>query len=121
MKVLCDESGYIVSYALEGNLVGGIDTTAPKDLEHFQNNFTAYRIRDGDLVFDEARAKTDSEKQAVEELRLRREQECFPIINRGQLWYESLTAEQNTELAAWYQGWLDVTETQTVPEKPVWL
>ncbi len=121
MKVLCDENGFITSYALEGDLVGSIEVSKPEDLEHFQSNFTAYRIRDGDLVFDEAQAKTDSEKQAIEELRLRRERECFPIINRGQLWYASLTAEQNAELAAWYQGWLDVTETQTVPEKPAWL
>ncbi len=121
MKVLCDENGFITGYALEGDLVESTEVPEPEDLEHFQNNFTAYRIRDSNLVFDEARAKTDSEKQAVEELRLRREQECFPIINRGQLWYASLTTEQKAELAAWYQGWLDVTETRAAPETPAWL
>lgn len=121
MKILCDESGYITSYALEGELVNGIEAADLEDVEHFQRNFTAYRIRDSNLVFDEAQAKADNEKQAAEELRQRREHECFPVINRGQLWYEGLTAEQKAELAAWYQGWLDITETHTIPEKPAWL
>ena len=36
-----------------------------------------------------------------DELRKRREAECFPIINRGILWYEKLT----TELPASLQNW----------------
>ena len=54
-------------------------------------------------------------------LRFKREKECFPIINRGQLWYSTLTAEQYRELQTWYQAWLDVTETLVAPEKPGWL
>ena len=57
----------------------------------------------------------------IEELRKQREQECFSIINRGQLWYSTLTTEQYRELQTWYQAWLDVTETLVVPEKPGWL
>lgn len=56
-----------------------------------------------------------------EQIRLRREKECFPIINRGVLWYESLTNEQKEELKVWYQAWLDATETLVVPDKPSWL
>ena len=55
------------------------------------------------------------------ELRLLREQECFPIINRGQLWYSMLTTEKTEELKNWYNAWLDVTETLVVPEKPNWM
>ena len=55
------------------------------------------------------------------ELRLLREQECFPIINRGQLWYSMLTTEQTEELKNWYNAWLDVTETLVVPDKPNWM
>ena len=54
-------------------------------------------------------------------LRLRREEECFSIINRGKLWYDTLTEEQLEELNEWYEKWLDVTETLEVPEKPEWL
>lgn len=54
-------------------------------------------------------------------LRTRRESECFLIINRGQLWYAFLTAEQLQELKSWYQAWLDITETGVIPEKPSWL
>lgn len=58
-----------------------------------------------------------------EKMRLRelRESECFTIVNRGQLWYASLTAVQMQELTNWYQAWLDVTDTLTVPPKPEWL
>lgn len=54
-------------------------------------------------------------------LRCKRNLECFSVINRGTLWYETLTAEQKTELNQWYLDWLNVTETKIVPEKPLWL
>lgn len=48
--------------------------------------------------------------------------QCFEIIdNRSQLWYNHLTEQQKQELDAWYQAWLDVTETKIIPEKPEWL
>lgn len=57
----------------------------------------------------------------LEKLRRQRETECFPIINRGKLWYDTLTAEEREELKAWYVTWLNVTETFVVPDKPAWL
>ena len=54
-------------------------------------------------------------------LRFARAVECFDIINRGQGWYLLLTEEQKAELTAWYQAWLDVTETGTIPTKPEWI
>ena len=54
-------------------------------------------------------------------LRIRREEECFPVINRGKLWYDSLTDVQIIELRHWYNAWLDVTETKVIPTKPNWL
>lgn len=53
--------------------------------------------------------------------RRRREKVCFPIINRGQLWYDSLTDVQKVELQTWYKSWLDITKTYTEPAKPIWL
>lgn len=62
-----------------------------------------------------------SEEEILDQLRYQREEECFLIINRGQLWYDTLTEEQLADLQAWYKAWLDVTETKTIPEKPTWL
>lgn len=60
----------------------------------------------------------NSEKTRLRELR---EKECFAIVNRGQLWYTSLTVTQMLELTNWYKAWLDVTDTLTPPQKPGWL
>ena len=62
-----------------------------------------------------------SEKESLDVLRKKREEICFPIINRGKLWYDSLSSEQYQELKDWYKKWLDVTETNIVPETPEWL
>ena len=60
-------------------------------------------------------------ERKIYKLRKQRETECFPIINRGNLWYETLTNTQKEELKVWYKAWLDVTETLIVPIKPSWL
>ena len=57
----------------------------------------------------------------LKRLRIKREQICFPIINRGKLWYERLTNEQQGELRQWYQAWLDVTKTLEMPITPAWV
>lgn len=62
-----------------------------------------------------------TEEDELNLLRLQREEECFPYINRGELWYDNLTQEQRIELSVWYQAWLDVTETKIIPTKPSWL
>lgn len=54
-------------------------------------------------------------------IRARRESECFSIINRGKLWYESLTQEQTIELRSWYYAWLNAPETGIVPPRPKWI
>lgn len=62
-----------------------------------------------------------SNEQILMNLRNQREVECFPVINRGKLWYDNLTTEQIAELNKWYNAWLDVTETKVIPNKPNWL
>ena len=54
-------------------------------------------------------------------IRLRREKECFSVINRGKLWYNLLSNSQLNELDTWYRAWLDAPETMVIPNKPVWL
>jgi hypothetical protein len=115
------ENGYVSSYALIGSLVEGIEVPEPEDIEHFETHFTAYRLRDGTLQFDEGQNTENERKALCDELRQRRETECFSYINRGQLWYDRLTDAQKTELGAWYAAWLKVTDTLTAPAKPSWL
>lgn len=84
-----------------------------------ENGFFNYEIKDGQLV---GRDKTEDIKNIeVENIRSRREIECFPIINRGILWYEKLTISQREELSDWYNAWLDAPQTKKIPNKPDWL
>lgn len=121
MKVLLDEQGYIHSYAVIGDLVGGIELPDPENLTHFETHFSAYKVRDGTVSFDSEQNALLEQEQLKDAFRQRREKECFAVINRGQLWYESITLPQLLELRAWYKAWLNVTDTMDVPEKPAWL
>lgn len=121
MKVLLDEKGFITSFALVGELVDGIDIPDPEDIAHFEEHFASYRVRDGTAAFDNEQDETLQFEAAMDEYRTRREKECFSVINRGQLWYETLSLAQLLELRKWYQAWLDGTNTMTVPERPAWL
>ena len=91
------------------------------EAEFFNNTFSDYQYIDGKIIKDEAKSIITKTEQFIEELRGRRKTECFPIINRGDLWYSRLTEEQLNELNIWYDAWLNVTETLVVPEKPNWL
>lgn len=121
MQVLCNDRGYVQSFAFVGALVEGIDTPDPEDMDLFMHQFYAFQLKDGRLVYDPTeyeKVQTDEQK---ENLRIRRETECFSVINRGQLWYEGISITQLLELRQWYKAWLNVTETMVVPEKPAWL
>ena len=120
MKVMLDKNGYVENFVMVGNCpAGAIEVEQPADFDLFY--YRAYRLENGALVLDEARLcklKADEEKAALRE---RRGRICFPVINRGELWYEGLSETQRSELAVWYQAWLDVTETGIVPDMPEWL
>lgn len=62
-----------------------------------------------------------TEEQIKANIRANREEKCFPIINRGQLWYDTLTEAQHNELAVWYRAWLDATETMVEPNDLDWV
>lgn len=55
------------------------------------------------------------------EIRERREIECFSIMNRGIAWWEPLSDTQKQELRQWYQAWLNAPATLQIPTKPSWL
>ena len=125
MKVLFDENGYIKSFAIIGSIKGAIDfneESIDKDfLKQLSNDYRAYHLVDGKLVKDEAKLEEIKHENKLAELRALRETECFLVINRSTLWYNTLTEEQKVELDAWYHAWLDVTETLVIPERPEWL
>ena len=121
MKVLLNEKGFIQSYALIGDLVDGIDVPDPEDIDHFAEHYSAYKIAEGKALLDETHQKALQTEAVKENLRNRRELECFSVINRGQLWYEGVSIAQLLELRKWYKAWLNVTDTLVVPEKPTWL
>lgn len=72
-----------------------------------------------------------TQDEILENLRYMRQNECFSVINRGILWYNLLTEEQQAELNTWYQAWLDVPQVYQetkpanietiIPQKPSWL
>lgn len=89
-------------------------------LDEYVKDITIYDF-DEDLNFDISKYMSRKNEQLKNEFRKKRIEECFTIINRGQLWYDSLTHSQKEELKIWYQLWLDVTETLIEPQKPNWL
>lgn len=121
MIVLLNENGYVESYALVGSLVDGIEVPDPEDIEHFEAHYAAYGFADGKVSFNDVWQTILDKAKAVDEIRNRRETECFPIVNRGQLWYDKLSKKKKEELEQWYQAWLDATNTGVVPEKLAWL
>lgn len=76
----------------------------------------AYTIENG--IF---RQLMTVEQVQSERLRYRRSEECFPIVNRGALWYDKLTDEQKEELSSWYEEWLNAPATGIIPSKPTWI
>ena len=116
------KDGYIAQWVCDGEtLPGGVKTSEPADEEDFLANFAAYKVVDGVLVRDDAAAAVLERQRALDDLRQRREEECFAVVDRGQLWYSTLTPEQMTQLTAWYKAWLAAPETGIAPEKPVWI
>ena len=67
------------------------------------------------------RNKMDNETTVEYNLRKLRHYTCFPIVDRGTLWYNDLSDEQYVELKQWRQAWLDVTKTHIVPVTPEWV
>lgn len=122
MKVLTDENGYVYTYVTLG-CDDWPEVEGPEDFdeEQFALEYRAYKVVNGKLVKDSDKLLNVLDEHKINELRYQRQSECFPIINRGTLWYEQLTKIQIEELNSWYKAWLDVTETGIIPDKPIWL
>ena len=122
MRVILNEQGYVHEYALVGEFgTPSLVVDEPEDIVDFENNYGSYYIANGVLVKNHDKQVELEDERLLHDLRLQREKACFPYVNRGYLWYSKLTDEQKSELADWYQAWLDVTDTKIVPEAPTWL
>lgn len=121
MRIITDDRGMVLSFAFVGDMVGGIEVPDPKDMEQFLQRFYAYQLTDGELHYNHEEYTAVQTEEQKRILRKRRETECFCVVNRGQLWLESISPQQLSELRQWYQAWLDVTETMVAPDRPMWL
>lgn len=124
MQVILNEQKYVKAYALIGTFgdAAAITVDDPADIADFEENYGSYYLSDsGVLVKSDNKQKEIEHNRQLFDLRIQREKVCFPYINRGELWYSKLSAEQKEELSVWYQAWLDVTETMVAPETPEWL
>ena len=123
MQVILNEQGYVKAYALIGIFgTDSITVDEPVDINDFEENYSSYYIsKEHKLVKNNDKQDEINNNRQLTSLRAQREKICFPCINRGELWYSKLSAEQKEELVAWYQAWLDVTETKIAPETPLWL
>lgn len=84
-------------------------------------NYYDYVPESNKYIFNEQLKQQEDRFKIINELRQRREIECFSIIDRSKLWYDSLTTQQYNQLMSWYQAWLNAPQTGIIPEKPQWL
>ena len=113
--------GYITGYATMGSFPDGIDVSDEFIDDLDESKICFYKYENGQAVFDEVKYNLACEEILLQEIRARRESECFPIVNRGQAWYNLLTEQQRIELEVWYQAWLNAPETKVVPDKLEWI
>lgn len=120
MRVTIDDSGYITGW----NVVDddeGLPCEIPEDFEKFSVFYNAYRYDSGFAYLDEFRLIEIENDRRKQEIRVQREVECFPFINRGPLWYAKLDEQKISELNSWYNEWLDAPDTGSIPIAPEWL
>ena len=120
MKVTFDENGYVSGWCMVGDN-GGEEYDPPEDFDGFLDRFDVFKLVDGKLVRDEEKEEADRQESELATLRERRETECFSVVNRGWIWYSSLTLAQWRELRTWYLAWLNVTATKEIPARPTWI
>lgn len=104
-----------------------IDTDKPiEDLA-----FGGYEYVNGELIKNNEKYNEFKSN----EIRVLRDEICFPIIDRGKLWYDTLADWQLEELNNWYHAYLDLPNTYAekkargevfniediIPENPKWL
>lgn len=115
MKIQVNENNFVENYVVLGESnVCNIEVEEPEGFS--PNNFQAWKYDGEKLVYDGEQAKVLQAERNKDGIRYERQRLCFPIINRGQLWYDTLYSYQKAALKDWYQAWLDAPETGIIPE-----
>lgn len=124
MKIYYNKEGWVCErgpflYPIENNesYIEVSETDYWKTMAHYDHY--AWKVVNGQLKYEQYEDIPTNEIQ--EELRKKREEICFPIVNRGKVWYNLLNEEQLKELETWYNDWLNVTETLKEPILPLWI
>lgn len=88
-----------------------------------QDKIDGYIFKDNNVIFSDERFEKNKLESHKWDLRNKRKDVCFSVIDRGTIWYKKniTTEERQTELDNWYKAWLDVTETLIEPVKPDWI
>nr|DAO14658.1 MAG TPA: hypothetical protein [Caudoviricetes sp.] len=120
MKVRLDNEGFVAEFVLVGdNPACTVPVDKPNGFSFM--NYKAYRHENGKLILDADKLSSLELSEKQDEIRIRRERECYSVINRGQLWYEGVSISRLVELRQWYRAWLDAPATMVIPERPSWL
>ena len=123
MEIVLNDQGYVSSYNLttDTSSIGGDIVDNPVDLQDFEVNFYCYKLEGGKLIKDNEKVEEYRIINLKNQVRTRRQAECFNIVDRSKFWYDSLTEAQLNELKTWYDAWLDAPETLVIPTAPLWL
>ena len=115
MKIQIDKNGYIQNFVIVGeSSTCNIEVDEPEDFSI--DRFQAWKYDGEKLVYDIEQAKVLQAERNKDKIRFERQRVCFPVVNRGQFWYDTLTQSEKNEIREWYQQWLDAPETGVIPD-----
>lgn len=88
-----------------------------------QYPFYRYDISTNSYIYDEDWKVMADYSLTDDEIRARREEECFKYINRGELWQIMYANDlvRITQLREWYVAWLNAPISHIIPERPEWI
>lgn len=124
MQILIDNNNYITQIVCDGAEIASdkrIELETPDNFEEIFDNFSCYKYENRQFILDEDKKIKYELELKKTNIRVDRNNICFPIINRGVLWYNMISEQQRNELNNWYQQWLDAPETLIIPETPNWI
>ena len=101
------------------------DELIPREfLDDYAKNdgsFQAWKYEDNNFNYSKDKYKNLQNKILIEELRTRRETECFHVIDKGPFFFEQFNENELKQIKEWRVKWLKVTDTLKVPKKPSFL
>lgn len=134
MILSLDPERHVTGFAYnDGTRIGIINTMfevpdVDKNSELFQqlkNNYPFYRYfaETNTYSLDEHKYASADWNISADEIRARREVECFQYINRGSLWETMYVTDVGrlTQLREWYVAWLNAPLSHIIPDKPNWI